>query len=340
MGPLVSLAQRDEVLERLAELAREADIVVGAPVRFGSVAPIAERGAFLPPLLCAAATRTRREPCTRSRRSGRWRRCCRTRASRMRSHSRGAAAEAWRPRCSAADDAVAAHLVLGLAPFHGRILVVNARCAKNRPATARRSRPWCTAARAAPAAARKWAASAACCTTCSARRCRAPRHDHRDRAGRWVRGSRQLDPGRASVPHAFHELRLGRHVQFGRARGHGGGHRALRGAVGRQLLRAHERGRGGAQSAVRRSCRARIFSDLRRRGTVRRPRLRPRARQLRPERAAVRQAGQARGPDQGAAHLRTRRACGPTRAGARWRGTPRSPTRTGKPWLPTTCLRW
>ena len=58
------------------------------------------------------------------------------------------------------------------------------------------------AARAAPAAARKWAACAACCTTCSARRCRA-RPDcwpaSRATAGSKARRSRR---GAASVPPA------------------------------------------------------------------------------------------------------------------------------------------
>jgi len=35
------------------------------------------------------------------------------------------------------DDTVAAQLVLGLAPYHGRVLVVNRHCAKESTATAR-----------------------------------------------------------------------------------------------------------------------------------------------------------------------------------------------------------
>jgi len=42
----------------------------------------------------------------------------------------------------------------------------------SRPGTARRCPRSCTAARVAPAAARRWGACAACCTTCSALRCR------------------------------------------------------------------------------------------------------------------------------------------------------------------------
>jgi oxepin-CoA hydrolase / 3-oxo-5,6-dehydrosuberyl-CoA semialdehyde dehydrogenase len=130
MGPLVSLAQREEVLARLADLRREADLVVGNPDEFAIKDADRERGAFVPPLLLLC-----REP-----------------------HSARAVheVEAFGPVATVlpygstadaialarrsggslvasvfcADDALAGQLVRGLAPFHGRILVVNARCAK------------------------------------------------------------------------------------------------------------------------------------------------------------------------------------------------------------------
>ena len=63
MGPLASLAQREEVHSRIGELAAEAEIVVGDPARSTLVSGDAEAGAFLNPVLLycdAAATRHRR----------------------------------------------------------------------------------------------------------------------------------------------------------------------------------------------------------------------------------------------------------------------------------------
>ena len=130
MGPLASLSQRREVLEQLARLAGEAQLVCGGD---GAVQPLGadpERGAFIAPTLLY----------------------CRDTARAQAVHS----VEAFGPVCTlipyasvaeaiglarrgggslaasifSADDAVAAQLVLGLAPFHGRIVVVNRHCAR------------------------------------------------------------------------------------------------------------------------------------------------------------------------------------------------------------------
>src|SRR5579863_10448276 len=129
MGPVASLSQRREVSEQLGKLRQEAEVVCGA----GAVVPLgadAERGAFMAPTLLY----------------------CRDAAAARAIHS----VEAFGPVCTlvpyrdveeaitlarrsggslagsvfTADDAVAARLTLGLAPFHGRIVVVNRHCAK------------------------------------------------------------------------------------------------------------------------------------------------------------------------------------------------------------------
>jgi oxepin-CoA hydrolase/3-oxo-5,6-dehydrosuberyl-CoA semialdehyde dehydrogenase len=130
MGPLVSLEQRNDVLGRIAELRREAELVAGDTEHFELEDADRERGAFVPPLLLLC-----REP-----------------------HAARAVhdVEAFGPVATvlpygnaddaiaiarrgggslaasvfSADDGVAAKLVLGLAPYHGRILVVNQNCAK------------------------------------------------------------------------------------------------------------------------------------------------------------------------------------------------------------------
>jgi oxepin-CoA hydrolase/3-oxo-5,6-dehydrosuberyl-CoA semialdehyde dehydrogenase len=130
MGPVASLAQRREVLEQLGRLKREAEVVAGEGARPAPLGADAERGAFIAPTLLY----------------------CRDPERAQAVH----AVEAFGPVCTllpyesldgaialarrgggslaasifSADDAVAAQLVLGLAPFHGRIVVVNRSCAK------------------------------------------------------------------------------------------------------------------------------------------------------------------------------------------------------------------
>ena len=130
MGPVASLAQRREVLEQLARLEREAEVVYGGSGKISPAGADAERGAFLAPTLLH----------------------CRDIASARAVHEveafgpvstvvpyegLGQAIELARRGAGSlvgsvfsADESVAAQLVLGLAPFHGRILVVNRHCAK------------------------------------------------------------------------------------------------------------------------------------------------------------------------------------------------------------------
>jgi len=130
MGPVASLSQRREVLAQLSHLQREADIVCGGAGPVELLGADGERGAFIAPtlLLCRDAEAARAV------------------------HS----VEAFGPVCTlvayespaeavalarrgggslvasvfSADDALAAQMALGLAPFHGRVLVVNRHCAK------------------------------------------------------------------------------------------------------------------------------------------------------------------------------------------------------------------
>jgi oxepin-CoA hydrolase/3-oxo-5,6-dehydrosuberyl-CoA semialdehyde dehydrogenase len=130
MGPVASAAQRREVLEQLAKLQREAELVYGDPKKLELVGADAEKGAFLPPTLLY----------------------CRDTSAADAIHC----VEAFGPVCTivpyedvdgaiglarrsggslagsvfTADDNIAARLVLGLAPFHGRIVVVNRHSAK------------------------------------------------------------------------------------------------------------------------------------------------------------------------------------------------------------------
>jgi oxepin-CoA hydrolase/3-oxo-5,6-dehydrosuberyl-CoA semialdehyde dehydrogenase len=130
MGPVASLSQRREVREQLAKLRQEAEVVAGGDGQPQALGADPERGAFMAPTLLF----------------------CRDGGSARAIHS----VEAFGPVCTVvpyrdtddaialarrgggslagsvftADEAVAARLVLGLAPWHGRIVVVNRHCAK------------------------------------------------------------------------------------------------------------------------------------------------------------------------------------------------------------------
>jgi len=130
MGPVASLAQRREVTEQLNKLKREAELVYGGGERFEPTGADNDKGAFLAPTLLH----------------------CKDAQSASAIHE----VEAFGPVCTvvsyqnvddaiqlarrgggslvssvfSADDAIASQLVLGLAPYHGRILVVNRDCAK------------------------------------------------------------------------------------------------------------------------------------------------------------------------------------------------------------------
>jgi len=129
MGPLASLGQRREVRAQLARLTADGAAVFGGELDLRLAGADAERGAFLAPTLLHYGD----------------------------ARARGAVhqVEAFGPVCTvlpyrgttqaitlarqgggslvasvfSADDAIAAQLVTGLAPLHGRVLVVNADCA-------------------------------------------------------------------------------------------------------------------------------------------------------------------------------------------------------------------
>jgi oxepin-CoA hydrolase/3-oxo-5,6-dehydrosuberyl-CoA semialdehyde dehydrogenase len=130
MGPVASLTQRREIRDQLAKLQREAEVVYGSAPETLLVGADREKGAFIPPTLLY----------------------CRDTGSAKAIHE----VEAFGPVCTvvpyrdaddavalarrgggslvssvfSADDTVAARFVIGLAPYHGRILVVNRTCAK------------------------------------------------------------------------------------------------------------------------------------------------------------------------------------------------------------------
>jgi oxepin-CoA hydrolase / 3-oxo-5,6-dehydrosuberyl-CoA semialdehyde dehydrogenase len=129
MGPLVSLEQRADVRARVADLEREAQLVFGSG-RLELKDADQQRGAFVPPLLLLCrephAARAIHEveafgPVATVVPYG-------DEIEAVALARRGAGSLVASVFC--ADDARAGKLVRGLAPYHGRVLVVNGTCAK------------------------------------------------------------------------------------------------------------------------------------------------------------------------------------------------------------------
>jgi oxepin-CoA hydrolase/3-oxo-5,6-dehydrosuberyl-CoA semialdehyde dehydrogenase len=209
MGPLVSQEQRSDVLARVAELRREADLVAGSVDEFEVRGADRARGAFVPPLLLLS-----RDPPTA--------RAVhdveafgpvatvlpyRDTADAILLARRGEGSLAASVFC--ADDVLASRIVLGLAPYHGRILVVNRTCAKD---STGHGSPLAPLIHGGPGRAgggeemggirgvlhymQRTAVQGSPDTLTAA-------------SGRWVRGSRLRDPGKHPFRIPFNDLELG-----------------------------------------------------------------------------------------------------------------------------------
>ncbi len=130
MGPLASLAQREEVRARVADLAREAEIVFGDPAHVNARDVDTERGAFLGPILLYCDRPLDGAAIHDVEAFG-------PVSTLMPYDGVHEAIElAKRGRGSlvgsvfTADDGFARDMALGAAPWHGRLLFVNRHCAK------------------------------------------------------------------------------------------------------------------------------------------------------------------------------------------------------------------
>ena len=131
MGPLASLDQRREVRERIRELAQEAEIVAGNPDEVRVTSGDAEAGAYLNPVVLYANTPMGKTAIHDVEAFGP--------VSTVMPYDdiEEAVALARRGKGSLVasvftdDKAVAEEVVLGLAPFHGRVMIGNRRSAKS-----------------------------------------------------------------------------------------------------------------------------------------------------------------------------------------------------------------
>jgi oxepin-CoA hydrolase/3-oxo-5,6-dehydrosuberyl-CoA semialdehyde dehydrogenase len=209
MGPLVSQEQRTDVLARVADLRAEADLVAGSLDEFEVTGADRAAGAFVPPILLLArkphAARAIHEveafgpvatvmayddtadAITLARRSG------------------GSLAAS----VFCADDSLAREIVLGLAPYHGRILVVNRTCAKESTGHGSPLAPLIHGGPGRAGGGEEMGGIRGVLHYMQRTAVQGSPDTITAVSGRWVRGSRLRDPGRHPFRIPFNDLQLG-----------------------------------------------------------------------------------------------------------------------------------
>ncbi|MFI5196277.1 MAG: phenylacetic acid degradation bifunctional protein PaaZ [Chitinophagales bacterium] len=130
MGPLAGISQRNEVREKVQQLAKSQQIVIGDMEHFEVIGADKEKGAFLPPLIFLNTDPFHKTDCHSIEAFG-------PVSTIMPYNDVDEAIELARmgkgslvASVVTADDNIAKEIVLGAASMHGRILVLNADCAK------------------------------------------------------------------------------------------------------------------------------------------------------------------------------------------------------------------
>ena len=209
MGPLVSQEQRTDVLKSVARLRAEARLVAGDLDHFDVKDADRDRGAFVPPLLLLCndpksasavheveafgpvatvlAYADTAEAITLARRSG------------------GSLAAS----VFSADDSLATRIVLALAPYHGRILVVNRACATESTGHGSPLAPLIHGGPGRAGGGEEMGGIRGVLHYMQRTAVQGSPDTITAVSGRWVRGARQLDPGRHPFRIPFNELELG-----------------------------------------------------------------------------------------------------------------------------------
>jgi len=130
MGPLAGISQRNEVREKVQQLAKTQEIVIGNMEQFEVMGADKEKGAFLPPLIFLNTDPFKNTDCHNIEAFG-------PVSTIIPYHNVDEAIELARMGMGSlvasvvtADDDIAKEIVLGVASMHGRVLVLNADCAK------------------------------------------------------------------------------------------------------------------------------------------------------------------------------------------------------------------
>src|ERR1700678_53468 len=209
MGPLVSQKQRTDVLERVEELHREAELVVGDLGRFEVKGADREHGAFVPPLLLLCNDIKGARAIHEVEAFGP--------VATVLPYKDTAEAIALARRSAGSlaasvftgDDALAAQIVLGLAPYHGRILVVNQTCAKESTGHGSPLAPLIHGGPGRAGGGEEMGGIRGVLHYMQRTAVQGTPDTITALGGRWVRGSRTLDPAKHPFRLAFNELRLG-----------------------------------------------------------------------------------------------------------------------------------
>ncbi len=209
MGPLVSQEQRSDVFRRLAELRSEAELVAGNLDQFEVQGADRTRGAFVPPLLLLS----RDPPAARAIHSVEAFGPVATVVPYRDTDDAIALARRGEGSLAAsvfcADDALAARIVLGLAPYHGRILVVNRTCAKESTGHGSPLAPLIHGGPGRAGGGEEMGGIRGVLKYMQRTAVQGSPDTLTAISGRWVRGSRLRDPGRHPFRIPFNDLELG-----------------------------------------------------------------------------------------------------------------------------------
>jgi len=209
MGPLVSQEQRTDVLARVAELRREADLVAGNVDQFAVTGADVTRGAFVPPLLLLARNPGAARAIHAVEAFGPVATVLpyRDTADAIALARRGEGSLA--ASVFSADDSLASQIVLGLAPYHGRILVVNSTCAKESTGHGSPLAPLIHGGPGRAGGGEEMGGIRGVLHYMQRSAVQGSPDTLTAICGRWVRGGRLLDPGRHPFRIPFNELKLG-----------------------------------------------------------------------------------------------------------------------------------
>ena len=286
MGALASLEQREEVRRSVKSLLSAGRIVFGDPDHVDVVGASAERGAFMAPLLLQADDAGRPEP-HQVEAFGPVSTIIgyadTDEVIELAARGRGSLAGS----IVTADMAFAREVVLGLAPWHGRLLVLDREDAAE---STGHGSPLPALVHGGPGRAGGGEEMGGIRGVLHHMQRTAVQASPRVLSavtGRWVPGTERNTDGGHPFRKSLAELRIGDTVVAGPAAGDAGRHRALRRVHRRHLLRAHGRGGGPGQPVLRRPGRPRLPHPLLRGRPVRPARSRSGAGQLRPGEPAL-----------------------------------------------------
>jgi oxepin-CoA hydrolase/3-oxo-5,6-dehydrosuberyl-CoA semialdehyde dehydrogenase len=209
MGPLVSQEQRTEVLARVAELNHEARLVAGNVRDFEVKGADRERGAFVPPLLLLCEKPLQARAVHDVEAFGP--------VATVLPYADSAEAIALARRGGgslvasvfSADDSAVREIALKLAPYHGRILVVNRHCAKESTGHGSPLAPLIHGGPGRAGGGEEMGGLRGILHYMQRTALQGAPDTITAISGRWVRGSRPRDAGRHPFRIPFNELQLG-----------------------------------------------------------------------------------------------------------------------------------